>query len=323
MAKQKRKNQELLDEVVFEFVLCMFRDLVHITVLLILKCDENYYSKIEVFAQNSEDYAIHFAQISRNLLQSLIKSGHGRVGIVFYFGHAACGSKKYNFCDTKKTNESNLNDKETTKETTNMAFLLPIFLVCLKCASVHFGWSLHELSSSSTFHIDVEFSNSSSSFYYIIDETSEFHNRNGISFVHFPRVLNFENEYLVSEYTMPQNSLLKSSFHTVLGSNSTATGTLFSLEDKLLSGFITFVYRVLLYTMVLTVPLLVGSSPLENHTLVKETKERDRKSTPRSFVVDLKGAPNTGYCANMKFGNSVSTTQEVELMFPNLRLVYI
>lgn len=344
MEKQKRKNQELLpvlDEVVFEFVLCVFRDFVHITVLLILNCNidrccqstiedfvqqcskkdlkyiENRTVSIENRAVSIENHAVRLAYRLKNLLKGLLQSGHGGLGIVLCFGHAKCESENVS------TYNLELSDTKKTNKTKNFTIVLAVFMFCLQFVSLQLNWTLNQLGANRVF-LEIEISNSSVCLYHEIDTASEvqYYTMNGLSFVHFPRVINsrigkqVDTHKLVHEHMRSLNAALKISYHTVLVSNSTATGTLFSLEEKLLSRFVTFVYRLFFYTVVLAAaPLLVRSSPLNDEALFKETKQRERRSTtPRSFVVDLKGAPNTGYCADMSFGSSVSTTQEVEFI---------
>ncbi len=318
LEKQKRRNQELLDEVVFEFVLCMFRDLMHITLLFILKCDQSCSSKFEDFVHNSkkdkcmEKDAVRLAYISKHLLKGLMQSGPGGLGVVLYMGHPDCVSEKLPMCDF------NINDteKKTTKlnEKTKATFpvLFAILMLCLKYASLQFDWTVNQLSPIAFLEVNTD---TSVYLYHEID-TSKLHNVNGISFFQFPRVVKKiqigDNHNLAGTYKRT-TSPLKTSFHTVLVSNSTATGTLLSLEDKLLNKFV-FVYRLLLYAVVLAAPILVRSSPIKD----KETKQREQRSVQRSFVVDLKGAPNTGYCADMSFGKSVSTTQEVDFVYTTL-----
>ena len=144
---------------------------------------------------------------------------------------------------------------------------------------------------------------------------------NGISFVNLPKDKATKSDKKVNNKKDNSHLLLKSpeSTYLLIVSNriltqnvslSNSTDTALRLSADTRNGYdyiLSVCSMVLVYVVVMVEGMPAATQTLQDTANV--ALKRAKRSL-RSFVVDLKGGPNTGYCADMSFGES-GATQEV------------
>ncbi len=192
-------------------------------------------------------------------------------------------------------------------------FTFAVIVTYLQYASSNWEMSAPQLATTS--YLEIKCIDDQQSLMYCKNIDIPIVDFNGITFVNLP-----EDKATKRDEKDNSHLLLKSPGSTYLLivsnriltqnvslSNSTDTALRLSADTRNCYDYILSVCSMVLVYVIVMVEGMPATQTLQDTANV--ALKRAKRSL-RSFVVDLKGGPNTGYCADMSFGES-SATQEV------------